>query len=280
MLANSEKKHIRLGFDVCNDDCCQRYQGTGNLTPQSMQGAESTRGQVLLFQDRICDARYSKSCGGIMEKYSTIWDGPDYDYLQNIPDADANTARNILPLNSEQEVIDWINKVAVSFCSSKTIPEKNLKWYLGNVDEAGKYFRWQKKYSQAEFCTLLQERLHIEAQVILEFIPLERGGSGRIKRLQIQYIDRSGQKTQIIVHRDVEIRRALHQGFLYSSCIYFSKNLDANHIPTEFTIHGAGWGHGVGLCQIGALGMALQGYQTGEIVSHYYPGTQLSRIYR
>jgi stage II sporulation protein D len=280
ILANVEKKHIHLGFDVCNDDCCQRYQGTGQLTRQSIRGAEHTRGQVLLYQDHICDARYSKSCGGMMERFSTIWDGQDYDYLQVTPDTDQTTAKNIAPLNSEQLVIDWINQVPPSFCSSRSIAEKKLHKYLGQVDEKGKYFRWQVVYTQSEICNLLNEKLNIAAQAILDLVPLARGGSGRIIRLQITYLDDKGKESKIIVQRDVHIRRALHKEFLYSSCIYFSKKTGTGNFPSEFIIHGAGWGHGVGLCQIGALGMALQGHVTAEILDHYYPGSILTTIYK
>ncbi len=281
MLANVEQKHLRrYGFDVCNDDCCQRYQGTGNLTTPSIQAAENTRGQVLLFQDRICDARYSKSCGGISERFSAIWGGQDHDYLQVRPDTDPAVAGAINELDSEQRVIDWINQTPLSFCSSSTIPEKELKKYLGNVDEEGKYFRWQVVYSQQEICSLLNAKLNLKAKSILDFVPLERGGSGRIVRLQVKYIDAAGKVCTTIVQRDVQIRRALQQGFLYSSCIYFSSKKGKDNIPVQFTIHGAGWGHGVGLCQIGALGMALRGYQTKEIVKHYYPGSHLTTIYK
>ena len=281
MLANVEQKHLRrYGFDVCNDDCCQRYQGTGNLTAPSIQAAANTRGQVLLFQDRICDSRYSKSCGGMSERFSTIWGGQDHDYLQVRPDSDPAVAGAINELDSEQKVIDWINHTPLSFCSSSTIPEKELKKYLGNVDEEGKYFRWQVVYSQQEMCSLLNVKLNLKAKSILDFVPLQRGGSGRIIRLQVKYIDASGKVSTTIVQRDVQIRRALHQGFLYSSCIYFSAERGKDNFPVQFTIHGAGWGHGVGLCQIGALGMALRGYQTKEIVKHYYPGSRLTTIYK
>jgi SpoIID/LytB domain protein len=245
-----------------------------------MQAVENTRGQVLVYGDRICDARYSKSCGGIMEKFSTIWGGQDYDYLQVAPDTGPGTAEKIIPLNSEQEITEWIDQTPLSFCSSKTVPEKNLKKYLGRVDEEGKYFRWQLTYSQQEICALLNERLNLKARSILDFIPLQRGGSGRLIRLQINYRDRDGKECTTLINRDVEIRRILHRRFLYSSCIYFSRKSGPENYPVEFTIHGAGWGHGVGLCQIGALGMALQDYKTEDILKHYYPGSQLKLIYK
>jgi stage II sporulation protein D len=280
MLANVEKKHAQLGFDLCNDDCCQRYQGSGNLTDQSIRGAELTRGQVLIYKNRICDARYSKSCGGITERSSTIWGGPDADYLQVLADTDPAASTRITPLDSEQRVHDWIAQVPLTYCSSRTVAENNLHAYLGKVDEQGKYFRWQVRYTQKEIGSLLNERLGIEARAILDCIPLERGGSGRLIRLQINYLDTAGEKTQTLVEGDINIRRALHKGFLYSSCIYFSKRSGAAEIPEEFTIYGAGWGHGVGLCQIGALGMALQDCTAKEILAHYYPRSLLTKIYK
>jgi len=280
MLANVEKKHIHLGFDVCNDDCCQRYQGSGNLSIKAIKGAENTRGQVLQYQNRICDTRYSKNCGGMTERYSTIWGGKDYDYLQVVPDTGQTAVKKITTLDTEQQVIDWINKVPNSFCSSASMPEKDLHKYLGKVDETEQYFRWQVVYAQQEICQLLNQKLNLKAKAILDLIPLRRGGSGRMIRLQIIYLDDIGNENKIIIERDVEIRRTLHKGFLYSSCIYFSKKMGTNNIPSGFIIHGAGWGHGVGLCQIGALGMALKRYRTVEILSHYYPGSILTKIYR
>jgi len=279
ILANVEQKHVDMGMDVCNDDCCQRYQGTGNLTQHSIDGALTTHGQVLTYQDEICDARYSKSCGGIMESFVTIWGGQELPYLQNMPD---RAGENQLPstvIHDEKSAINWIDDQPFAFCSPETVPEESLQDYLGSVDEGGKYYRWQVTYAQKEFCDLLSKKLNIDASYISGLNPLSRGGSGRIIELQIDYEKSDGQKGQISLDRDVVIRQSLSEEFLYSSCIYFELIRDARDVITHIIIHGAGWGHGVGLCQIGALGMSLKGYSSPEILAHYYPGSQFAKIY-
>ena len=279
MLANVEQKHIDLGMDVCNDDCCQRYQGSGNLTNHSIAAAIATRGQVLMQGDLVCDARYSKSCGGVMESFATIWAGPELPYLQNIPDRESENIEAIPVLQDEEKIREWIDSQPPAFCSPQTVAEESLADYLGNVDEEGKYYRWQVTYSQADLCKLLNSKLNLDAAYISGLQSLSRGGSGRIIELRIDYQKNNGRKAKYIVTRDVDIRKALHEGFLYSSCIYFELHKDSNGRISEVIIHGAGWGHGVGLCQIGALGMSIEGYSTQQILSHYYPGSRLVKIY-
>ena len=279
MLANIEQKHVKLGMDVCNDDCCQRYQGSGNLTHQSVSGTRKTSGQVLLFREKICDARYSKSCGGMMEIFSTIWDGSDLDYLQNIPDAAPGFSHHALPLSTEEAVKEWINSIPGTFCSSESIQESDLKKYLGSVDEEGTYFRWQIEYSQDELCELLNKKLSLKALKIIRIEPNKRGGSGRLSQLKIIFLNHENKERTFLVDSEYKIRQSLHKGFLYSSCFYIPTETDHPESPRKFVLKGAGWGHGVGYCQIGALGMALKGYSTEEIVRHYYPGSELKKIY-
>jgi len=279
MLANVEQKHRSLGMDVCNDDCCQRYQGTANLNQHAINAAGATRGQVILYNDMICDARYSKSCGGMMESFATVWGGEELPYLKNIPDFDQPVPESGGDLQTEEHARTWINSIPYVFCSSRHVDEKQLKQYLGAVDEDGTYFRWNLRYTQTEICSLLNEKINLQAIAILDLIALERGGSGRIKFLKILYIDQNAVARQHILSRDVAIRGALHHGFLYSSCIYIDTSGSRGGIPQEFVISGAGWGHGVGLCQIGALGMALSGNDALKIVNHYYPGSNLEKIY-
>jgi SpoIID/LytB domain protein len=266
MLANIEQKHIKMGMDVCNDDCCQRYQGSGNLTAQSISGARNTSGQVLLYKDKICDARYSKSCGGMMETFHTIWPGNNPEYLQNIPDAPVGFAHSALPLSNEKRVKEWIDSTPETFCSSKTIRESTLKKYLGSVDEEGTYFRWQIKYGQKELCDLLNQKLNLAATVISECKPVQRGGSGRLSQLEIIFQNSQNQKKTFMLDSEYKIRQTFHKGFLYSSCFYIIPGTDHEGYPENFVLKGAGWGHGVGYCQIGALGMALKGYTTEQIV--------------
>ena len=279
MLANREQKHIALGMDVCNDDCCQRYQGNENLTDHAIRGALNTAGQVLLYNNAICDARYSKSCGGIMESFSAVWNGDDLPYMRNIPDAPPGFSHTALPLSSEKQIRAWIDDVPDTFCSPHAIPESSLKRYLGSVDESGNYFRWHFSYTQQELRTLLNRKLNLNSRAILDLKPLNRGGSGRITKLEINYQSETGEKKSHLIDSEYRIRQALHPGFLYSSCFYIIQQPQPAPVPEQITLKGAGWGHGAGLCQIGALGMALADYNTRDILSHYYPGSELKKIY-
>ncbi len=277
MLANVEQKHVNLGFDVCNDDCCQRYHGVNNLTPKSKAGAMITRGQVLMYDSKICDARYSKSCGGIMEKFENLWEDTPLPYMQNIPDA---KEKFDVDLTKEPEMKKWVNSVPHTFCSPHYIPEDQLKKYLGNVDEEGKYFRWTVKTSQQEVVKNINEKLKLNVKAVLSLISLKRAGSGRMLKFEIKYIDSNDNPRSAIIEKDYEVRRILHKMFLFSSAIIIEVvKPDGSDYPDEFIFKGAGWGHGAGLCQIGALGMALNGYKTDKIVYHYYPGSKLKKIY-
>jgi SpoIID/LytB domain protein len=182
-------------------------------------------------------------------------------------------------LNTNDKAKQWINSNPDSFCSPKTIAEEELPKYLGNVDKKGTYFRWRFQKSQLELTTLLNEKLNLDAKNVLSLKALDRGGSGRIINLEIAYHGKDNLLKKYIVKRDVEIRRVLHKDFMYSSCIDIELRDFKNDIPGLFIINGAGWGHGAGYCQIGALGMSLNGYSTEEIVYHYFPGSQLKKIY-
>ncbi len=277
MLANVEQKHVSLGMDVCNDDCCQRYQGSANLTEHSIKGAKDTFGKVLIFDNRICDARYSKSCGGMMERFSAIWAGEDPPYLQAIPDAPAGF-KSPPELSDEVNLRNWIGFVPETFCSPHTVPENELKKYLGSIDEQSRYFRWQFSITQEEIRRLLLDKQRVRAETVRYCKPLQRGASGRITTLEIGYIDGNGNPEKLLVESEYEVRRTMHAGFLYSGC-FFIETIGNPEKPERFILHGGGWGHGVGLCQIGALGMALEGYTSEQIVYHYFPGSKLKKIY-
>lgn len=277
MLANVEQKHKNLGIDVCNDDCCQRYQGLNNITEKSFQTALGTSGMVLMWQGMICDARYSKSCGGITEKYENLWEGEPPPYLTAL--ADAPDKINI-DLTREKEMETWVNSVPKTFCSPHYIEENELIKYLGDVDVEGKYFRWSETISQTDLVTNLRTKTGYPVDKVLDLIPLERGPSGRMIRLEIRYLSADGDQRSAIIEKDYNVRNALHSKFLYSSAIVIEKGAtDQDGIPASFTFRGAGWGHGAGMCQIGALGMALHGYTSENIVKHYFPGTELKKIY-
>lgn len=280
MLANVEQKHISLGMDVCNDDCCQRYQGTTFLTEQSIRGALNTYGQVLIYDKAICDARYSKSCGGVMESFSAIWGGDELAYLQVKADAEKEPEEWLKPLSEEQHFKKWVNSVPHTFCSPRVIPEENLKKYLGSVDEQGRYFRWQENISQQEMTANMNRHHAIQAAVVQKIEILRRGASGRVNKLAVHYLDKKNNFGVLNIEDEFGIRQSMHKNFLYSSAfVVKTEGEDAEGIPSLFILKGAGWGHGVGLCQIGALGMSLKGYSSREIVQHYYPGSKLKKIY-
>ncbi|KAA3663302.1 MAG: SpoIID/LytB domain-containing protein [Calditrichaeota bacterium] len=278
MLANVEKKHRHLGMDVCNDDCCQRYQGTNFLTEQSITGAQNSHGIVAMYKGAICDARYSKSCGGMMESFDTIWGGGDLAYMQVKRDIVDDSEQKV-DLRSNDAMRHWLETVPNSFCSPKTIPENELIRYLGGVDEEGHYYRWEVRFSQLEMTAELNRTLSLGADKIAAITTGQRGGSGRLKSIDIVYIDKMGEKQKKTVQGDVAIRAALHAKFLYSSAIHITSSPPQGALPEQFHIRGAGWGHGAGLCQIGALGMALENYSTEEIILHYYPGSNLVKLY-
>lgn len=278
MLANVEKKHIDLGIDVCNDDCCQRYQGINNLTMHSIQGAKNTRGKVIIYDGKICDARYSKSCGGIMERFENLWEGEPLPYMQNKSDMPKESSINV-DLTKEENATDWVFLNPKTFCSPHTIDEKELKKYLGNVDEEGNYFRWKEEITQTELTKNLNEKLNIKVKNVLKITPIKRAGSGRLLKLEIEYTDVNDKIKKEIIYKDYNVRLVLHPKFLFSSAIVIKSEKDNNDLPIKFIYYGAGWGHGAGMCQIGALGMSLNGYKTEDILMHYYPGSEYVKIY-
>ncbi len=279
MLANVEQKHRSIGIDVCNDDCCQRYQGSTFLSAPSVEAARNTHGQVLMYDDQICDARYSKSCGGVMESFEHIWPGGPHPYLQIKADAENDPPEWQKPLSDETNIKQWLRQNPQTFCSPAIVPEEDLKKYLGSVDEAGKYFRWRISVDQKELTNNLNRHFFLGAKTIRSLKPLSRGGSGRINRLQIQYENSDGKTKTFDLESEYNVRLGLHPKFLYSSAVLIEPQMEGEGAPERFVYTGGGWGHGVGLCQIGALGMALSGYATDAILEHYYPGSRLKKIY-
>jgi len=273
MLANVEQKHIGLGMDVCNDDCCQRYQGTTFLSLPSAEAALKTAGLVILSGENIADARYSKSCGGVTESYEKVWPGQPVPYLCSLADSDKGKA--IPDLSVEENAGRWLEDIPEAFCSPQTVDEKNLKKYLGSVDEDGAYYRWTVTLKKSEICQQFSKINQVGAVRINDLQILERGHSGRIIRLQVVWEDASGNQRETILGSEYSIRNSLSKNFLYSSAFTMTVLNES-----EIVLRGAGWGHGVGLCQIGALGMALKSYSAEQIISHYFPGTRLTQIYK
>jgi len=230
---------------------------------------------VLIHDEKICDTRYSKSCGGISENNENVWDGDPKPYLRAIHDGNNSAFPNI---KSESNLKAWLTELQNSYCGPEYVPENDLKKYLGHVDKSGNYFRWNVSFSQKELTLIISEKLERTFDSILLLQPLNRGISGRITQLRIDGISR-GEPASIILKSEYEIRRVLHPDFLYSSAFIIETNSNLDSQPSQIKLRGAGWGHGVGLCQIGALGMALNGFSFENILSHYFQSTELKKIY-
>lgn len=284
LLAFTEPKHHHTPFDRCNDDCCQRYQGTGDLSDGATDAAESTRGLVLMAAGKVVDANYSKSCGGIVELPEYVWgahkpglgpavDAPDSSGVHKfVPVTDANL--------NEYLTGDWIKTTDV-YCSPHVIPEDQLGQYLGRVDETGHYFRWRVKYSHDELLGMLKKKMP-ELAGMTRFEDLrvtERGVSGRAISIVLSFLDGKGQPTEVKVRDQYRIRQILHASFLFSSAFQVESERDGAGRCTSITLVGAGWGHGAGLCQIGALGMSLCGKDFKSIVKQYFPEAELKKLY-
>lgn len=253
-------------FDVCADDHCQRYQGiTRASTSQAVEAVTSTRGEVLMHNGKICDARFSKCCGGAFEEFQNCWENVPHPYL--IGGRDCKTETSLPDLTIESEADKWIRTSPAAFCNTQD--KKVLGQVLNNYDqETVDFYRWKVSYSQQELSELIRKRSGIDFGEIIDLIPVERGTSGRIIRLKIV-----GTLRTVTIGKELEIRRTLSSSHLYSSAFVIDKEYQ------RFIITGAGWGHGVGLCQIGAAVMGEQGYSYKEILSHYYPGSSLEKQY-
>lgn len=263
------------GFDICADDHCQRYQGVTKVTAANVYEAiNATSGKVLAYANELCDARFSKSCGGFTELFSTAWEADDVPYLQAFYDGEQWPADFQLPLSDETNAATWIRHAPAAFCNAHD--PAILTKILPNFDQATTdFFRWQVTLEQAELQALLERKLGLSFGAIHALEPLERGPSGRLKRLRIV-----GAQRTLVIGKELEIRRALSPSHLYSSAFVIEPEAVQNGVPARFTLRGAGWGHGVGLCQIGAALMAEQGYTAEQILSHYYRGTHLFELYR
>jgi len=253
-------------FDVCADDHCQRYQGiTRASTPQVREAVKATRGQVLYSENEICDARFSKCCGGILEEFQFCWEDSPKPYLVGL--ADHTEQATVPDLRMEENAKSWILGNPPAFCN--TSDKSVLQQVLNNYDqETADFYRWTVSYKKEKISKLIHERSGIDFGEIQELIPMERGVSGRIVKLKI-----IGNKKSLIIGKELEIRRTLSTSHLYSSAFVVEKTDEG------FILHGAGWGHGVGLCQIGAAMMGEKGYKYTDILHHYYPNTELKHLY-
>lgn len=259
-------------FDVCADDHCQRYQGVTRANSAAVADAvKDTRGLVLMYEGQLCDARFSKCCGGVTERYSTCWEEKDMPYLLPVSDNQSNEAAD---LSAPEDANRWIQSSPDAFCN--TDDPVLLSQVLNDYDqETSDFYRWTVRYTQKELSELIQRKREEDFGDILALEPLERGTSGRIKRLRIV-----GSKKTLVIGKELEIRRTLSDTHLYSSAFTVECEMLEDGMPTAFILYGAGWGHGVGLCQIGAAVMASKGYDFRSILMHYYKQAKLQQLYK
>ncbi len=257
-------------YNVCADDHCQRYQGVTKIVSSSAGDAVlQTRGQVLMYGDEICDARFSKACGGLTEDFATAWETRHIPYLTSIPDAPA--VHN--PIKTEEEAVRWITSEPEAYCNTRD--DGLLNSILPGFDrETGTFFRWKVEYDRTELEEIVRDKSGIDFGTLRDIRPLSRGPSGRVFRLSI-----IGSKKSIVVGKELEIRRWLSRSHLYSSAFVVNKKYNGQNEVERFIFHGAGWGHGVGLCQIGAAVMAHKGFRATKILEHYFPATRIKKIY-
>ena len=259
-------------FDVCADDHCQRYQGITRASTEIVkQAIAATRGQILMWEGNICDARFSKCCGGAFEEFQYCWEGIKHPYLSK--QRDSKTGSGLPDLRVESEADQWIRTSPEAFCNTKD--KKILSQVLNNYDqETTDFYRWKIEYKQDELSELILKRSGIDYGQILDLIPVERGTSGRLVKLKIR-----GSKRTMTIGKELEIRRTLSTSHLYSSAFVIDKADIVDDVPGRFILTGAGWGHGVGLCQIGAAVMGEQGYPYDTILLHYYIGATIDKLY-
>ncbi|HBC78786.1 MAG TPA: amidase [Bacteroidales bacterium] len=259
-------------YDVCADDHCQRYQGiTRASSPAVEKVIMETYGEVLTFEGSICDTRYYKCCGGMTEQFENVWEPVRHPYLQGIIDNSAPVEGFSTDLTKKEGAEKWILENPEAFCN--TTDQKVLSQVLNDYDqETNDFFRWKVVYTQQELSDLVKLRTGNDFGIITDLIPLERGVSGRITRLKIE-----GTLKTMILGKELEIRKSLSKSHLYSSCFFVEKAITLD--GTKFILHGAGWGHGVGLCQIGAAMMGSKGYTYRQILMHYFIGATFEKLY-
>ena len=270
-------------FDVCADDHCQRYQGiTKETSPHVAEAIRQTKGQILMDGDDICDARFSKCCGGVTEEFQYCWEDTPKNYLSSVRDiiqgvkSVGSAAPAPLPSLQDEAAADaWIRSNPPAFCN--TTDKKILSQVLNDYDqETADFYRWKVTLTQEKLKQLLDEKLKMNFGDILDLQAEERGKSGRISKLRIV-----GTEKTFVIGKELEIRRALSDTHLYSSAFVVDRcDIDEKGVPQRFDIIGAGWGHGVGLCQIGAAVMGEEGFDYDAILLHYYQGAEIKKVYK
>ena len=261
-----------VNFDVCADDHCQRYQGiTRQSTERVRDAINATWGEVLTYGGELCDARFSKCCGGVYEEFENCWEPKHYDYLE--ARRDGEDEMNFPDLTKEAAAEEWILTSPKAFCN--TTDAQILSQVLNNYDqETTDFYRWTVEYTQEELSALILRRSGVDYGQILDLQPVARGTSGRLYKLKIV-----GTKKTLTIGKELEIRRTLSPSHLYSSAFIVERHDVKDGVPGKFVLRGAGWGHGVGLCQIGAAVMGEKGYNYKEILLHYFINANITTLY-
>lgn len=261
-----------VNFDVCADDHCQRYQGiTRQSTERVRDAIKATWGEVLTYGGELCDARFSKCCGGVYEEFENCWEPKHYDYLE--ARRDGEDEMNFPDLTKEAAAEEWILTSPKAFCN--TTDKQILSQVLNNYDqETTDFYRWTVEYTQEELSALILRRSGVDYGQILDLQPVARGTSGRLYKLKIV-----GTKKTLTIGKELEIRRTLSPSHLYSSAFIVERHDVTDGVPGKFVLRGAGWGHGVGLCQIGAAVMGEKGYNYKEILLHYFINANITTLY-
>ena len=261
-----------VNFDVCADDHCQRYQGiTRQSTERVRDAIKATWGEVLTYGGELCDARFSKCCGGVYEEFENCWEPKHYDYLE--ARRDGEDEMNFPDLTKEAAAEEWILTSPKAFCN--TTDRQILSQVLNNYDqETTDFYRWTVEYTQEELAALILKRSGVDYGQILDLQPVARGTSGRLYKLKIV-----GTKKTLTIGKELEIRRTLSPSHLYSSAFIVERHDVTDGVPGKFVLRGAGWGHGVGLCQIGAAVMGEKGHNYKEILLHYFINANITTLY-
>lgn len=272
ILATMDKHHHADDFDICADDHCQCYRGSSREADLSRQAVLNTLGEVLVHNKRVCDCRYSKMCGGISEDADSVWDGDRVPYMLAVWDGekkDGDEARTLMPAESEARAKALIEARPDVFCN--TLTSTDVPQYLRYSAE---YFRWTVEFTREEFEASLARFPHYRIGELKDMEVLSRGKSGRIEAIRL-----IGSERTTVIHREYYIREAFAPFFLYSACFIPTLERDAAGRVTRVILKGGGWGHGAGLCQIGASMMAERGKSCGEILMHYFVGTSIDRLF-
>ena len=261
-------------FDVCADDHCQRYQGISKIySEKAIDAIDATFGEILIFDNKICDTRFSKCCGGVSENFENVWEPVRHSYLTKVVDSELSDT-TCVDLRLEDEAEFWIRNKPQAFCN--TTDQQILLQVLPGFDQqTTDFYRWKVEYSQAEISELIKKRSGIDFGEIIKLEAIQRGHSSRIMKLKI-----TGTKKTLTVGKELEIRKWLSKSHLYSSAFVVDHLEIHNGIPQKIVLTGAGWGHGVGLCQIGAAVMGEKGYSYKAILNHYFSGAELKKLYQ